>query len=192
MIKNSEGNWRPSKYKNIGYRISKLEKKVKNNTPELKEYQFVQVGNVTPASVFVYDLTAGLGQGTSESERLGNAVNIVGIKISAHTNSPIPDMLLTRSPHGLSVSNTDLVPQPMTDVLYSSTDDVKIMKRLRNFGSSNQYVTYNRRFKTPIHVTWSDSTSSSVNKNRICFVVSNYGGSTYITTFNVTLYFRDA
>jgi len=177
---------------NLGYRLSKIERNIRNNTAEVKEIQFVYSATLAATSVDINDFTSSLSQGTSEEERLGNRVRVKAVKYSVHSPNLALDILLVVSPEGRTPVAGDFCTQIMTEVLRTSSDDHKIVKRIRNFGSTGQYMHGTKRWKNGLPVHWQDSGALSVNKNRISMVVSNMTANPITFAYIVTVYFSDA
>jgi len=181
-----------SKYANLGYRLAKIERNVRNNRPELKDIQINGAVTVAAVNLSFNDLTGMLSQGTSETERLGNHVKIKKIKYSFHSTNVGADILLVQSQHGNTPVSTDFLAQRMTEVVQTSTDDHRIIKRFRNYSSSYQYITGIKSYKSGLPVIWYDSGATAVAKNRLTLVVSNMTGSSVLVEYAMTIYFTDS
>lgn len=183
---------RTSKYSNLGYRLAKIERNVRNNRPELKDVQITGATTVAATALSFNDLSAMLSQGTSEIERLGNHVKIKRIKYSMHSTNVGTDILLVQSQHGNTPVAGDFLGQRMTEVVQTSTDDHRIIKRFRNYNSSYQYITGSKSYKSGLPIVWYDSGSTAIAKNRLTLVISNMTGSTCLVEYSIQLYFTDA
>lgn len=179
----------------LGFRLSKRIKRLENQgrytKPEKKEQQQYLQFTALANTFYFYDLTD-ISLGTLDSNRLGNAIRVTGVKLLCHANNPGVDMLLVKSVHGTTPGVGDFVPGRMTDVLSGSVDDHKIVSRLRSYSNDNQYVSRHVSFKYPLEVRWSDTSSLSVNKNRLTLVFNNATGASQACEYIATIYWVDA
>ena len=165
--------------KDSRYRLTRLERKVGQLTPENKYYE--KIVNVTVATgvAYVFDFTQ-IAAGTAENERLGDKVRIKSIKFSGGptgTNVPI-DIHIVRP----VASSSPPVYSDFGGVMgghYHPRNGWDIRHYYIGGSDRDAFYRVNDRitFKNPMQVVWADNASNNPSKNRIFGVIINRSGA---------------
>jgi len=157
-----------STVKNNNYRISKLERKIAINKPELK-YHYTTVSGVVPnLSAIYYNLT-NPSQGTSNSERVGDSIRLQWIDVSVDVEAADMDVHILR---------------PLGNAAYPGYSALATSPGMFR---PSEYKTYRRKFTTDdgnhmikwriplngLKVTFQDNTSQT--QNSVIAYIRNVG-----------------
>lgn len=176
----------------LDYRIRKIERNVKEETPELKAYQCNGTLVCTAVNHNFLGITAQINQGVDEYQRLGNAIKVKGIKITCTKNDPFLCAFLTYCPNGIAPTPAVFTASSVCQVMISETDDFKILHYFHNYGDTAQVVQYNRRFKKPIHTRYRAGGGATETQGALYLCLWNSSSTNFTFDYTITVYFTDA
>jgi hypothetical protein len=179
------------KSKSLATRLKKVEYKLKNNTAEVKAYQdSAPVGTVGPLGFIIVPLL-NFGQGTGDSQRIGNEIKLTGFRLHNSSSNNIVSSMLVLSKDGTVPNATDFLAVPHTQIIVGQRHILRVVKYLYNFGGQNHQVThFEKRYKSPLRVGYNNL--GQVNKNALYLVAYNAGTVNHTHNFSWTCYYRDA
>ena len=161
------------------YRLTRLERKVGQLTPEQKYFEKIVNVTVNTGVAYVFDFTQ-IVAGTAENERLGDKVRIKSIKFSGGptaTNAPV-DIHIVRP----VASSSPPVLSDFGGVIgghYHPRNGWSIRHYSLGGADRDSFYRVNERitFKNPMQVVWADNASNNPSKNRIFGVIINQTGA---------------
>lgn len=182
-----------SKYssKAIATRLKKVEKKIRDNTAELKVYQDgIPLSPVVTPGLAVHQLN-NLPLGTGDEERIGLEIKVQGFRLHTKSQNEIVDVMLVLSRDGITPVIGDFLNAKPTQIDCSHRHNLKVIKYLYNFsGQNHQTCHFEKRYKTPLQIGWNQA--GICTKNCLYLCVLNRGAVAHDYSFSWSLYYRDS
>lgn len=173
-------------------RIARLEKRVKDNTGELKQIDVEVSSTALVAQAYaVVPLVSGITPGPLDGQREGSEIKIFGYKLCPWVNNSIVDVYLILSLDGNAPTGSIFQNVPGGLIKHDFCNNFKILKYMRNYGSTEQHMAVSERMKKRLMVRYDGNLA--VTQNGLYVVYANRAPSlTHNYSLGATIYYKDS
>lgn len=174
--------------KRNAYKLNKLYRQVKLNTPEKHVYQSCSSLSVPTLTASAIELTA-IGTGDDVSLRTGRQIRLLAVDTRLHRTNALVDCYLILAPNGtVAPVYTDFQPNQGSYTNIALKEDFKELCYYTNRNASTAFHVAHKR-KLNLITKYNGATSNTGIENRLYLVFVNRTGSSQTVDYNFKLWF---